>query len=252
MIRKQHGAIQWLEFELFVQFPKLQHGVFLRHGGVSTGTYESLNCGYGVGDSPDNVKINLDRVCSILNISCLAQVRAQHGCDITSITQANSKEIHFSDASTTAEPDIGLMIKHADCQAAIFYDPVNHAIANVHSGWKGSVQNIYGKTVEMMRATYGTAPQNLHVGISPSLGPDEAEFINFRQELPQHFWEYQIKPSYFNFWEISRSQLIQSGVLNTHIQIANICTKSHPEDYFSHRFNNQSGRNATVIKLIKM
>ena len=46
------------------------------------------------------------------------------------------------------QKDCGLVIQHADCQAAIFFDPVRKAIANVHCGWRGSVCNIYAKTVE--------------------------------------------------------------------------------------------------------
>ena len=40
----------------------IQHRFFTRRGGVSTGLYSSLNCGYGSGDSPDNVRENRRRV----------------------------------------------------------------------------------------------------------------------------------------------------------------------------------------------
>ena len=34
----------------------VQHRFFTRGGGVSQGLYSSLNCGYGSGDAPDNVR----------------------------------------------------------------------------------------------------------------------------------------------------------------------------------------------------
>ena len=34
----------------------VQHRFFTRQGGVSEGLYSSLNCGYGSGDLPDNVR----------------------------------------------------------------------------------------------------------------------------------------------------------------------------------------------------
>ena len=40
----------------------ISHRFFTRRGGVSAGLYSSLNCGYGSGDSPDNVRENRRRV----------------------------------------------------------------------------------------------------------------------------------------------------------------------------------------------
>ena len=39
----------------------VQHRFFTRRGGVSAGLYASLNCGYGSGDQPDNVRENRRR-----------------------------------------------------------------------------------------------------------------------------------------------------------------------------------------------
>ena len=35
--------------------PRVRHAFFTRRGGVSGGLYESLNCGFGSGDEPQNV-----------------------------------------------------------------------------------------------------------------------------------------------------------------------------------------------------
>ncbi len=117
------------------------------------------------------------------------------------------------------------MIRHADCQATIFYDPEHNAIANVHCGWRGNVQNIYRATAFEMRKTFSSKPENILVGISPSLGPEKSEFINYRKEFPESFLPYEIKPTYFDLWAISRMQLEASGILPHHIEVASICTK---------------------------
>lgn len=150
----------------------------------------------------------------------------------------------------TDEKNVGLMIKHADCQAAIFYDPLHHAVANVHCGWRGNVKNIYREIVEAMGQRYGSRPQDLLVGISPSLGPQASEFRNYIKELPKSFWEFQIKPLYFDLWEISKQQLMGCGILSHHIEIAKICTFSTPEDCFSYRREKRSGRHATIVALL--
>jgi len=96
-----------------------------------------------------------------------------------------------------------------------------------------------------MKNKYGSRVDNIHVCISPSLGPHDAEFLNYQNELPPSFWEYQIKPYYFDLWGISKDQLLQAGILEHHIQIAGISTLSNPEDYFSYRREKVSGRHGT-------
>lgn len=248
MIRKEKNGIHTLQFEIFEQFKNLECVVFLRHGGFSLGNFQSLNLSYTVGDRFEDVKKNEERILNYLDINNVIRGNLSHGAKI--IEASVSLEADFFDGMITNRPNLGLLITHADCQAACFYDPINHAIANVHSGWRGSVQNIYKNAVDRMIQTYGTDPKNLIVGITPSLGPHDAEFIHYKKELPKSFWEYQIKKSnFFDFWQISRMQLTESGIPVDQIEIASISTFSNPQDYFSYRLNNITGRNATLITL---
>jgi YfiH family protein len=140
------------------------------------------------------------------------------------------------------------MITHADCQATIIYDPVVHVVANVHSGWRGSVQNIYQKTVDYLKQQHGCKAENLLACIGPSLGPNSSEFINFKTELPETFLDFQVKPFYFDFWAISRWQLKCAGLLDHHIECAQIDTKQDSR-FFSHRRDKKTGRNAAMVIL---
>lgn len=250
MRRREKEGVHWLEFDLLADFPSLKHGVFLRHGGCSTGAYNSLNLGDRVGDDAAAVARNRQRVADILGIPHLVSLQQCHGNAIHEITSPSQTTLE-GDALTTSQQHIGIAILHADCQAAIFYDPIHHAVANVHAGWRGSVQNIYAETIAFMNKTYGSNPKDLLVGISPSLGPQSAEFINYRKELPEPFWEFQVTPNHFDFWEISRAQLIACGVPSTQIEIAAIDTRTHEQDYFSYRRNQITGRHATVVALAR-
>ena len=71
-----------------------------------------------------------------------------------------------------------------------------------------------------MSSAFETNPNDLRAGISPSLGPCCAEFINYQSELPRSFHNYQVKPDHFNFWSISRDQLISAGVKPENIETA--------------------------------
>ncbi|HSX04532.1 MAG TPA: peptidoglycan editing factor PgeF [Rhabdochlamydiaceae bacterium] len=248
MIRKKHNNIEWLEFELLQGIKDVCHGVFLRHGGISGPPFHSLNMGYTSGDDRTAVFHNRGQILQILNISKLITGKQNHGAKVE-VINSKYEPLEFRDGLITQERALGLLMTHADCQAAIFYDPCHHAVANVHSGWRGNVQNIYRETILAMKEKIGTRPEDLIVCISPSLGPEASEFKNYRDELPSSFWGYQVKPTYFNLWEIARDQLEDEGVLPHHIEIASICTFTHNEDFFSYRREKITGRNATVIAL---
>ncbi len=245
----EKAKLEWLEFDLLEGFPHVAHGVFLRHGGTSEGHFAALNVGDATGDRPDHIKVNREQVRKALDVPQLLFPHQTHGTQVVRITAKNHDKAPQADALFTTEKNIGLGIVHADCQAAIFYDPVHEAIAVVHSGWRGSAQNIYARVIDAMRRDIGTQPQNLIVCISPSLGPDHAEFKNYKQELPQDFWSFMVKPNYFDFWAISRKQLAACGVPDKNIEITSVCTYCNPKDYYSYRREKDTGRNATVVAL---
>lgn len=247
MIKKINGILNWYESTLFQEFPALRHGSFTRHGGVSGGDFESLNVSTHVGDRDESVSQNRQRVIECLvgqeTVPQLITPRATHSARVDSTKVITS----FQDGLITNQPGEALLITHADCQAALFYDPINQVIGNIHSGWRGSAQNIYQNGIQAMRDNYGSKPEDIFVWISPSLGPEAAQFINYRVELPEPFWEFQVRAEYFNFWEISRSQLMQAGILAAHIEVSGLCTYSKPDEFFSYRREKRTGRLATVI-----
>lgn len=247
MIRKEQDGIQWLEFELFAQFPEVPHGVFLRHGGSSVEPYGSLNISVQGGDDEKAVEKNRQAIADCLSCPSYLLPVLEHGKRVVEISSTNCVR-PVCDGLLTRSKGVGLLITHADCQAAIFYDPANRILANVHAGWRGNVQNIYAETVRRMEEL-GTRAEDLFVGISPSLCPEHAEFVNYRTELPEALWKYQERPDHFNLWEISRNQLEEAGVPSDQIEIAGISTYSNPVDYYSYRRDRETGRHGTLAYL---
>lgn len=243
--------MEWLEYESFEAFPHIVHGTFSRHGGVSQGKFSTLNAGNGTSDSPDHVKLNRELIRKAMGIEKVVYPHQVHGINVHRITSKNIDQTHQADALYTTEKGVGIAITHADCQAAIFYDPVHEAIGVAHSGWRGSAQNVYARLIDTMQREIGTQPQNLIVCISPSLGPDHAEFKNYKQEIPKELWEFQVAPQHFDFWAISNSQLCKCGILEKNIENPCICTCCTPSDYFSYRMEKDTGRNATVVAMRK-
>lgn len=232
-----------------------RYGFFNRHEGVSEPPFASLNIGLAVGDDDSRVEENRRLVRQRMGAVCLLSGRQVHGDRVylleRSLTQ--DEEVAGYDALISRQRGVGLVIQHADCQAVLLYDPVGQAIGAVHSGWRGSVANIIGKTVAAMTEAFTTNPAHLQALISPSLGPCCAEFVNYALELPVEFQRYMDERAHFNFWEISRRQLQDAGLPAEAITLPEVCTCCS-SDYFSYRracrqTDGITGRNCSVIVL---
>lgn len=75
------------------------------------------------------------------------------------------------DALVTDVPGLALGIYVADCAAVYFADRRRRAIGLAHSGRAGTVANITGKTIDLLRAEFGVEPADLVVHISPCIRP---------------------------------------------------------------------------------
>ncbi len=231
--------------------------MFNRLDGVSTGFYASLNVGNHVGDDEEAVQKNRRRVRESAEVPRLLSAKQVHGAEVFCLTEplAEDKEVEGFDALVTDLSGVGLMIQQADCQAVLLFDPEQEVIAAVHCGWRGNVQGILSRVIEVMAIKYDTVPADLQAIISPSLGPCCGQFVNYRQELPAEFQRFMVKDNYFDFWQITRHQLTNAGMSDQRIQAAEICTCCS-DDYFSYRrasrmSGGQTGRNCSVIALKK-
>ena len=142
-----------------------------------------MNVGLGIGDRTDAVAENRRRVAACLGVDSLIFSNQVHEDGIRVFRDGGpgfSHKNEVGDAMVTDVPGICLAIQVADCQAVVLYDPDRAVVANVHSGWRGSIINIIGRTVETMTVEFGCDPGNLLAGVSPSLGPCCAEFVNYQ------------------------------------------------------------------------
>lgn len=229
--------------------------LFSRHHGVSRDLFASLNVGCDVGDQKDAVRENRRKVKEMVSVPFMLSSNQVHGTGVYCLKDplADDKDAGEADALITDLPGVGLMIQQADCQAVLLFDPKREVIAAVHCGWRGSVQGILERVISAMRDNYGTVPADLQAVISPSLGPCCAEFINYRDELPSEYQQFMVRDNYFDFWSISKDQLINGGMSVERIRTAEICTCCS-RDYFSYRQASRysggiTGRQCSVIAL---
>ncbi len=73
------------------------------------------------------------------------------------------------DGLITNQKNIILSTTNADCILFLIYDPVKKVIANVHSGWKGTLQKIVKRTIEKMIKDFDCNIKDILVCICPSI-----------------------------------------------------------------------------------
>ena len=81
----------------------------------------------------------------------------------------NLQEYAETDGLVTNKTNIALATTNADCILLLFFDPVKKVIANVHSGWRGTLQRISIEAVNKMKDEYGCNPEDIICCICPSI-----------------------------------------------------------------------------------
>jgi polyphenol oxidase len=244
--------VPFFQFPGLSVYPELAHFVFTRHGGVSDSAFRSLNVSFSTGDSATNVETNLSIIREISGARSLRFMNQVHGKTIVVLREGNFEDHNaplMADAMITDLAGVALLVKQADCQAVILYDPAKKVISNVHCGWRGSAHGLLSAVIAAMRAEFGCDPSRLRAAIGPSLGPCCAEFVTYREIFPESFNPFMIRDNYFDLWAISRSQLVESGLKEAHIESADWCTRCRTDLFYSYRGEGKTGRFATVVML---
>ena len=247
------NSIPFYRFHLLSRFAELEQIVFTRLGGVSLPPFASLNVSYDTGDESLRVRENLQRIRNTAACSSLIYARQSHSSNLMVLREyphwdpRANYALYGKDGFFTQLPGLMMMIKVADCQAILLYDPKIKVAGIIHAGWRGSANNIASKAIQLMVSQYNCNPPDIIVGVGPSLGPCCSEFRNWKQELPPEFSRFQLRANHFDFWAITQLQLIEAGVLKENIEIAGLCTKCHPEVFYSYRGEGRTGRFAVVL-----
>jgi len=149
------------------------------------------------------------------------------------------------DALISNTAGITLSVRTADCLPILMADPVNRAVAAVHAGWRGVVQEIVPKTIAEMKKAFGTRPQNLIIAIGPGIGPCCFEV---GPEVAEQFG--LTGRTKVDLVETILRQLRRNGGTMGQVATANLCTMSHPELFESYRRDKEkSGRMIAAIAL---
>lgn len=166
-----------------------------------------------------------------------------------------------TDGLITNKKDIALATTNADCILLLFFDPVNKVIANVHSGWRGTIQRISVKTVQKMVNKFNCKPENIICCICPSIRKChfevendvkeifEKEFKDLKIEQNNDIMEKQKDKEKWNIDTVLINKILlkQEGLKQENIIDSGICSVCNSDLIHSYRVERQGYGLATAL-----
>jgi polyphenol oxidase len=252
-----------LEAPNMSDLPDIAHGFFGRTGGVSSGIYESLNCGPGSGDDRSNV---------IENRGCALAALTDRECRLVTLYQIHSAEgvtvrkpweighAPEADAMATDVRGISLGILTADCAPVLLADAEAQVIGAAHAGWKGALAGVIEQAIVRMEQL-GAQHERIAAAIGPCISQAAYEVgEEFRAVFARHdatnsrffvpsarsgHWQFDL-PGY------ASARLNAAAVRN--VTVVGRCTYAEAGNFYSfrratHRGEGDYGRQLSAIAL---
>jgi polyphenol oxidase len=200
-----------------------------RIGGVSTGTFESLNLGLLTHDARENIEENRRRVAEELgaDVSQLAMNRQRHGVTVNqAVAGERGRE---GDGLWTDEQDLPMLKLTADClPIAIARSNSRPALALLHAGWRGLLDGVVESGVSAL------GKGGLAAAIGPGIGPCCYEVrSDVADPYRARFGSAVFRGDKLDLWTVAERVLHEAGVQA--VERLDLCTACNPDRFFSHR-----------------
>lgn len=227
------------------------HAFTTRYGGVSKGSFSSLNLGSNRGDDPEAVRENYRRVCALMGagIDDCVVTKQVHG-NVVRIVDEKDKHVCMSnvpyeaDGIVTNVKNLPIMCFVADCVPALLCDDKNSVAAAVHCGWRSSVTDILKEAVDKM-VELGAEKENICVAMGASIGAccfetdgDVPEAIDkYLGGDSEGIYTRRADGKYMvDLRAANKRRLVQLGLKAENVDISHECTMCSHEKYWSHRY----------------
>ena len=229
-VRYVSGALaDYLEFPALERYPELGASFAVR--GTKGYHYE-----------PISSEANYSGISAELGIheSSLTMPVQEHTANVAECIDG-VKKYESTDGLVTNMRNVVLCTKVADCISLLLYDPINHAIGNIHSGWRGTLQKISDNGVRKMVELYGTDPAKLICVICPSIRQDHFEVDE------DVYDKYYIDSVRCNTWLLEQLGVKVENIIDS--ELCTVCYSSLINSYRGNIDGEKQYRNLAMIWL---
>ena len=221
---------------IFSCFNELKFFISTKCGGVSPPPY-FLNLSFNVNDSAKNVEMNRKLFFDTIKVNQnnVAFTKQVHSDAVTVVQNAGIYP--DCDALVTNRKEIYLSISIADCVPIFLYDHSKHAIAAVHSGWKGSKDKILLKAIKVMEREFNSQTKDIfaYIGYAASKCCYEVESDVAFQFEEKYYQKKDESKFLLDLKSFNSDILIEVGVPKNQIEISEFCTICKPNLLHSYR-----------------
>lgn len=221
--------------------------------GVSTKAFGSMK---NIKDLQiDREKLNMfaQKIGVNSEIVCMKQI---HSGNVMIVENNSILRIDDTDSLITNKRTTPLAVLTADCLPIMFYDPKKEVIGVAHAGYRGLLNHIIENTIEKLISQFECNPNDILVGIGPSIETlcyevGEELIEEFQSEFPsvENIFVEKDQKFFLNLKTITQQILIKKGIVEENIENMDICTKCDP-NFYSYRGGDGDKRFASIISLI--
>lgn len=228
-----------------------------RDGGVSLGSYQSLNVGAN-GDDPAHTAENRRRLRAALDLPGEpVWLRQVHGAGVVDAARVAAGAAPEADASFTTVPGVVCAVQAADCLPVLFCDDAGTVVAAAHAGWRGLAAGVLEATVRALPVK----PAALMAWLGAAIGPHSFEVgVEVRQAFvtadPAAAAAFVSRPEtsearhskyLADLYRLARLRLAAAGVIR--VSGGGLDTLHEPTRFFSYRRDGRCGRMAALVWL---
>ena len=161
------------------------------------------------------------------------------------------------DAMYTRDKNLWLWTFHADCAPVLLYCRDQKIVAAIHSGWKGTVNEIVSRVTSHLINNEHCHPENIYAYIGPSLSKKNFEakddIINLVKKMSFNTSSFYTKKDdgayLLDSQGLIQQQLLNLGIKQEHITVSPYCTYENEDLFFSYRRDKSPHRHITCIRL---
>ena len=232
----------------------LSHAFFGRAGGLSDGHCASLNVSERVGDDPQAVAANWQRIAWAVPGLRFARMRQVHGARAVPV-DGEAAAVEEADGMVACAGGVGLAVLTADCVPLLCVAPAARAVMALHAGWRGTLAGIVEAGVALAQQHFGVAPDAWQVALGPSIGgccyevdaDIGRDLVNRWGAMPDA-WQPAGSHGQLDLRAANRHILMTRGVPARQIEQIGPCTSCASAEFFSHRRSGgRAGRQLSVI-----